>query len=127
MAEFFAGSGGTAAAVRSQGFCAKEWDVLHGPDGDLTRPAVRAQIRRDARDALLIAALFAPPCGTFSTARDRSGAIRSRQFPWGIPDAAEVDQIKIDMSNECWLATIELVRYFHKLKIPGVLENPHSS
>lgn len=36
VADFFAGSGRVSRAVRKAGFSAREWEILKGPDGDLT-------------------------------------------------------------------------------------------
>ena len=39
LIEVFAGSGRLASAASRQGWTVKEWDLLHGPDHDLTVPA----------------------------------------------------------------------------------------
>ena len=67
-----------ARAVRSQGFTAKEWELLHGPDSDLTRPAVLKRLKRDIFHNRLIAAMLAPTMFVFFTGkRSDSGCAKS--------------------------------------------------
>jgi hypothetical protein len=129
VADLFAGHGGVSRAVRAAGFNAKEWELLHGEHGDLTRPMVRHRIKQDVRNGLVLAAMLAPPCSSFSPARDRTSVIRTKECPWGIPSHLlnAKDQIKVQIGNDCVQAAIELAVYFHKHKLPWILENPHAS
>ena len=86
MADFFAGSGGVARAARALGFSAREGELLQGENHDLTRPCVQRKIQFDIQKGLILAAMLAPPCSSFSQARDRTRVIRSRDHPWGLPD-----------------------------------------
>ncbi|CAK8986803.1 Uncharacterized protein SCF082_LOCUS707, partial [Durusdinium trenchii] len=72
VADFFAGSGRVARAVRRAGFTCREWEILTGPDADLTRPAVLQSVKFDIDKGRIIAAMLAPPCSSFSVARDRT-------------------------------------------------------
>ncbi len=85
LADFFAGHCGVSPAARAAGFSAIEWELLKGENHDLTRPVVLQKIRYDTKKGKIIAAMLAPPCSSFSPARDRTRVIRSRSFPWGIP------------------------------------------
>ena len=113
--------------MRSLGFSAKEWEVLHGEQYDLTKPLVRAHIKADAQRGRLMAAMLAPPCTTFSIARDRTSVIRDRVYPWGRPDVSERDKQKLKIGNACMRAALDLVMFFHKCGIPWILEHPASS
>lgn len=127
VADLFSGHGGVARAVRSQGFTAKEWELLHGPDSDLTRPAVLKRLKRDIFHNRLIAAMLAPPCSSFSPARDRTRVVRNHEYPWGVPNLPEHEQIKVDVGNACVKSTIKIIGWLDQLGLPWVLENPHSS
>lgn len=58
-----------ARAARHAGFSTREWELLHGPDGDLTHPAVLRKIEADCSHGRLLGAMLAPPCSSFSPAR----------------------------------------------------------
>ena len=123
----FSGSGGVAKAVRRQGFTAKEFELLHGEEFDLTRPCVLNKICRDAKDGRLIAAAFGPPCASWSIARDRTLVIRNQLQPWGLDNLPENEQVKVEAGNKTLRATLKLIRTLHRLGIPWSLENPGSS
>lgn len=127
FADFFAGNGGVARAARAMGFSTREWEILHGDSSDLTRPSVLKKIRADINSGKLIAAMFAPPCSTFSTARDRTRVIRNRQHPWGFSDLPEYELQKIRLGNACFKATLKIIRWLDKHAVPWIVENPHSS
>ena len=116
----FSGKGGVSKAARLQGFKAKEYELLHGENSDLTRPTVRGRIKQDVSRGLVVSAMFGPPCSSFSIARDRTMKIRSKEYPWGIPDLnrSEADEKKLQIGNACFRATFELIRCLNKAKIP---------
>ena len=61
LADLFGGTGGVGRAVNEFGFTSKAWEILHGPDFDLTRPLVQARICRDMRMGKVFALMLAPP------------------------------------------------------------------
>lgn len=84
--ELFGGSGRFSRAVADLGYKTREYDVSRGPHEDLTRRPVQQRIRRDIKRGVVIAALLAPPCSSFSTARHRTEVARtatSRGSPRG--------------------------------------------
>ena len=60
MLDLFAGSGGVARAVRRLGFKSKEFDVIHGPEYDLTNPTVVKRIAGSIRKGEVLAVMAAP-------------------------------------------------------------------
>ena len=66
VADFFSGCGGVARAVRRQGFQARERERLNGENFGLMRPCVLRHIEQEASQAKILAAMLAPPCGSFS-------------------------------------------------------------
>ena len=127
VADFFAGKGGVARAIRATGFSTREWELLHGPDYDLTQPATIKRILGDIQNRRLLSAMFAPPCSSFSVARDRTLVIRDRAYPWGRPNLPEHEQAKIEVGNKCFRATLKIIRALDFFGIPWILENPWSS
>ena len=127
VADLFSGCGGVSKAVRVLGFDGREWEIALGPDGDLCNRNVRRKLLHAIRSGRVIAIMAAPPCGTFSSARDRSGAIRSRSFPWGLPDLPPHDAAKVADGNRCLRGLLSVIRCAHTRGLPWLWENPHSS
>ena len=127
LADFFAGSCGVSRAAQKLGFSTREWELLHGEHADLTKPIVQYKIKCDIQKKLVLAAMLAPPCSSFSRARDRTMVIRTKQFPWGLPDLPPHEQLKVDQGNACFRAALKIIKWLDKYKIPWILENPSSS
>ena len=125
--DFFSGKGGVARAARKLGFESREWELLHGNNGDLTSPGVLFKIRVDIRKGKVLAAMLAPPCSSFSPARDRTMVIRSQEYPWGLPDLPPHEQEKVDIGNLCFLSAFKIIEWLDQAGIPWILENPHAS
>ena len=127
VADFFAGHGGVSRAVRKVGFTCREWEILKGPEHDLTHPCVVSKILADVSKCKIIAAMLAPPCSSFSPARDRTRVIRSKEYPWGLPDLPLPEQDKVAVGNRCFRSALRIIKALDSHKIPWILENPHSS
>ena len=129
VADLFSGDGGVARQIRRLGFCAKEWDINHGPQFDLTIPRVLKRLLSDIHHGRILAMMMAPPCTTFSVARDRTKIIRSRRFPWGLPKRflTSEEHQKVVVGNKCFQTCFELIDVLQKSQIPWILENPASS
>ena len=76
----------------SSGFKTKEYDILHGPKGDLTSPSVLRQVRQDIKAGTVAASMLAPLCTTFPVAKDRTKVIRTRIQPWGMDAHLLIDK-----------------------------------
>jgi hypothetical protein len=127
IADCFAGCGIVSNKVRLAGFQAREWELLNSPDHDLCQAAVRAPIKTDLMNGRCRGVMLAPPCSSWSVARDRTYPIRDRERPMGIPHLKEADQLKIDIGNKTMHAAVELAECAHANGVPWILENPHSS
>eukprot|EP00975_Prorocentrum_lima_P058374 12249114-Prorocentrum_lima.AAC.1 len=57
---------------RKAGYTAREWEIQRGPEQDLTNPRAIQELCCSARKGLVISAMLAPPCTSFSVARDRT-------------------------------------------------------
>lgn len=124
---FFSGKGGVARCARKLGFETREWELLHGSNGDLTSPAVLFKIKTDIRNGKVLAAMLAPPCSSFSPARDRTMVIRTRECPWGLPNLPSHEQRKVEIGNLCFLSALKIIGWLDEAGVPWVLENPHGS
>ena len=125
----FSGEGGIAFSARNAGVASREFELSRSESGDLTRPAVLRRLRQAAAQGKIIACSFAPPCSSFSCARNRTQPIRSKLFPRGFPhiELSDKDKKRVLIGNKCLDSTISLIRSCNRWKIPFVLENPQSS
>lgn len=129
VADFFAGVGGVAKAARALGYAAKEWEIGRGSQFDLTKSSVLQKIRSDAQKFLVLGAMLAPPCSSFSVARDRTAVLRTKEFPWGLPKhmLSPLDQLQVDAGNRCFRSAIRIIHWLDTQSIPWILENPATS
>jgi hypothetical protein len=92
FAEIFAGGAHLTQALRNLGLRCEEPDEVTtgGTDFKSSRPVaqLKRKLRSHHQSGKNLAIHLAPPCGTFSRARDRSTRtrLRSRRFPFGLPD-----------------------------------------
>lgn len=71
--------------------------------------------------------MLAPPCSSFSPARDRTRVIRTRQHPWGLQGLPAHEVAKVKLGNQCFRSAVKIIRWLDEAGIPWILENPHSS
>ena len=129
VADLFSGCGGVALACERLGFVSKQWDIRLGHTCDLTSRSVVRKLKCSIRTGKVLAVMMAPPCNSFSVARDRTKVIRTREFPWGLPDCflTASEQEKIQLGNACFRTCFSLIRMLDRFRIPWILENPASS
>ena len=129
VADLFSGHGGVAKQCRQLGYITREWELARGIQFDLTKPAALRKLKQDINRCLVLAAMLAPPCSSFSVARDRTCVIRTKEHPWGLPKQflSLVDQEKVRVGNNCFRAAIRIIRWLNEHSIPWILENPASS
>ena len=127
--DLFSGVGGVARQCRALGYVCKEWDISWGKQFDLTDVAVRSRIKQDIAQGKVLAAMLAPPCSSFSRARDRTRVIRTARFPWGLPSRflSDAESASITLGNKCFRAAIDLIQCLDKHRVPWILENPSTS
>ena len=129
VADVFSGRGGVALACERIGFVSRQWDIRLGHQCDLTSRNVLYRLKCDIRSGKVLAMMMAPPCSSFSVARDRIKVIRTRNQPWGISSefltTAETE--KIQLGNACFKSCFALIRTLDRFGIPWILENPASS
>ena len=101
--------------------------MLNGAGGDLTCPAVLQSINFDIEKRRVVAAILAPPCSSFSVARDRTLVVRDKSHPWGLPGLPSHEQAKVEVGNKCVTSALYVIRWLDEQKLPWILENPHSS
>ena len=112
VADLFSGHGGVARQLRRLGYAVKEWELDRGPQFDLTRPKVQRVILQDIHKSLGLAMILAPPCLSFSVARDRTCIIRARGFPSGLPRGllSPADFDKATQGNRCFKPALKFIR-----------------
>eukprot|EP00930_Biecheleria_cincta_P005055 TRINITY_DN10597_c0_g1_i2.p1 TRINITY_DN10597_c0_g1~~TRINITY_DN10597_c0_g1_i2.p1 ORF type:complete len:298 (+),score=27.00 TRINITY_DN10597_c0_g1_i2:49-942(+) len=123
--EVFAGSGNVSNAVMQRGMHVMTWDLLYGPQHDMSQDVVV----RDLTDrAVLSGARYvhsAPPCNTYSSAR--WPRIRSAEFPEGLPNLGADDQATIDLANHVTANTFRMMDDLQDAGIEVSVENPQRS
>ena len=128
--EFFAGSAGLSAAVAAKGLrCGEPQDVDYG-GADFSElndvQAVKAWLHELRANGLSLLLHFAPPCSTFSRARDRSWRtrLRSSARPQGLfGKGAACKKANLIARN-----TLDLIEWaVDELYAKVTLENPETS
>lgn len=114
--------------IRRLGFDAREIDTMHGAHWDVASPGLLRRLCRAVKSGDVRGLTLAPhPCGSFSVAQDRTGRLRSEEFPWGLTDRSAERRSKVAEGNRVARAIVRLIHVAQRCKIPWVLENPHSS
>ena len=126
--ECFAGAGNLSAELATYGVQVVVDEVAQGGTNFLDELAVsklQENIERQVASGLRVALHLAPPCSTFSRARDRSRKtrLRSAEFPAGLPRCA--DQVKD--ANSVALAAFDLAVWASQLGVLVSIENPRKS
>ena len=129
--ELFSGTGRFAAAWRSGERTSRipifEWGVKSFPELDLTSRAAQRRVRGWLRRGLVIFVWLGTPCTSFSRARDIGGAIRSLEYPLGLPHISGIDLEKLSVGNLLAAFSASVLMLCLRLGIPGVVENPGGS
>ena len=126
-ADLFSGTGGVGRAVARTGFVGRCWERADGRSGDLGDPQTLSRFLRDVKDGKVLGASLAPPCGSFSIARDRTMKVRSRRCPWGYARLPPHERIKVDEGNEALRITLQIVDALNSADVPWIWENPATS
>ena len=115
-------------AVRQLGYHSHEYDIRHGPDFDLTSKKVHARLRRDASRGRILGSVLAPVCTSFSTARNRTSVIRTKECSWGVTrQLSDRETTTLAEGNKIALGLLVVLRILAKYRVPFVVENPRSS
>ena len=80
--DLFAGEAGVSRALDREGYKCFSYDVIYGPDGDLTKPHVQKRVKFAILSGNVIGVMLAPPCSSFSTAMNRVVVLRTDAHPW---------------------------------------------
>ena len=131
--EFFAGKGVRTPAVHAAGLDVMEPQDVATGGADFASPEDLVRVRHrlsQASRGRRLALHFAPPCSTFSVARNRSLAtkVRSNTQPEGMlgPDGRRPQEVAV--ANEIARATAELALWSHtSLGAFVSIENPEGS
>jgi hypothetical protein len=135
FAEFFAGQGGLTKAMLRKGIRCREADEVETKGGiDFRQCKEVAKLKVELRDRRTEGATFlrhfAPPCSTFSRARDRAAVtrLRSTESPEGSTDLDAYQRSQVTEANEVALQTLDLAIWAAKeLSAVITLENPAGS
>jgi hypothetical protein len=127
--EVFAGSGVLTDAVKVRGIKTRDPDDAATGGTDFTRlgdvESLRAELADLQASGTKIMLHLAPPCSTFSRARDRSWRtrLRSLKHPQGIPGRAKFTK----SANLIARRTLDLAEWAADLGMAVSIENPKAS
>ena len=102
-------------------------DIVWCATNNLCLRSVIRTIRGWIRGKLLVAVLIATPCASFSTARNKPGgprALRTADWPGGLPDLAGADLQKVRAGNSLAYASFSIFMECRRHNIPVLIENP---
>ena len=131
LADLFAGTGGVARAARRQGICSLALDTTANAPFDVLGREWGQRLRRYIRTDKMFGAALAPPCLSWTVARNRTKVLRTKREPEGVkkPVTPLTDHEKhlIEKGIVEDREVAKLVKYMHRLLMPWVIENPYSS
>ena len=125
--DLFAGEAGVSRALDREGFQCFAYDVLYGPDGDLSETHVQNRIKSCIFSGKVLGVLIAPVCSSFSTAMNRVVVLRTMKYPWGVPGLPEHLQEKVRVGNRLMKFALQVVKWCLQLGVAFLVENPRSS
>ena len=126
--ECFAGSAGLSAAVRALGLPVVADEASQGGTNfavDEEVASLKGNLEKWQADGRKIALHLAPPCSTFSRARDRGSRtrLRSKKFPAGLPGKRD----RVQEANRIALAAWNLASWAASRGMLVSMENPRTS
>ena len=119
---------GSEMCIRDRGYDVIEIDRRYG--FDLLKSNGRNLLLQFLRDGYVSVVHVATPCSSFSRARERGGgpsALRSDDFPKGVPGLTAADQTKVEEGNKLANLSAEILNICYRNGIPCSLENPATS
>ena len=128
--EVFSGSGKLASCMARHVSMVVTWDVLHGPDYDLSIRANQHVILGWILAGWIIGLHLGTPCSSFSRVRDRAGGpprLRSDACPLGLPSLRPGDHSAVRLGNCLMYFSARCLRLCLYMHVPATLENPRMS
>jgi len=83
-------------------------------------------IEEHFRLGLILAVMLAPPCSSFSLARNRY-PVRSAQYPAGLPHLRDHDRESVRVGNLCFSVSVYVISLCNQYRVPFAMENPMGS
>jgi site-specific DNA-cytosine methylase len=134
FAEFFAGEAGLTKTMRDRGVTCRGADELIDGGTDFHKADQVDQLKEELRERRMngatLALHFAPPCATFSRARDRASAtqLRSTAHPEGLPGLDADRRSLAEEANAVALQAFDLAAWAARdLSAIVTFENPAAS
>ena len=123
-------SDGLASCLAEIGWDCEEWDILNGPDFDLTDNENWCRLSSRISVGCYDACLLGPPCNTFSNARnDHDGGPQplrtaSGAERYGRQGLEPKDKEKVKIGTLLAVRSARVFSDFHNQRKPAVLEQP---
>ena len=107
------------------------WDILLGPNYDLTIPSNLLLILGWITSGWVIGIHMGTPCQSFTRARDHGPGpppLRSNEHPLGLPGLARAGDLRaVQIGNTLMRVSVRVLRACARARIPCSIENPRSS
>lgn len=121
---------GFAAAVMKHGHRCVEYDVINGPNEDLTSDAIWSKLLEEIKRGAFDALLAGPPCNTFTNARKDDGLgpmpLRgpSGHDRYGLSGLEQSDMEKVKAGTLLATRASTAAKEFHQQRKPYIVEQP---
>ena len=104
-------------------------DVATNPDFNLLHPTFVMIVVGLIKEKRFFLIHFAPPCSSFSIAlnSDRRSAVRSSEYPEGLPNLVPYKQEKVQLGNALADITVTLASAQHETENLAQIEQPWRS
>ena len=122
-------SDGIKALLKGQGWKCDDYDIVNGPEQDLSRDDTWTQLLVRVKCKQYAAVIMGPPCSTFSRAREKPGGprpLRSADAPYGLPreGLTEPEKKELKLGNFYMIMAAAVFRAAMAVSVPAVFENP---
>ena len=127
MCDVFSGQGGFGSAVAESCQCRVAYiDTARDPTHDLTRTGFLEQLIGLILAGYFFMVHFAPPCSTWSRARQPPLRARGEHI-YGLPHLTRAQRRRAEEGNRLARAAVRLIRACIEAKVGFSIENPHTS
>ncbi len=126
----YAGSARLSKKMHARGYHVLAWDVLYGPDCDITKSKNQKLIRGWILSKTIICFHAGFPCSTWSRIRGVGygpPALRDKEHLLGLPNMDERYQEQIEVCNITMTFTVSCLVTCDRIGTPATAENPKTS
>ena len=130
--ELYSGDGGISKCLRDMGYGVMSFDIVNGPQFDLTRKCVQQLLHGWLTSGCILGAWLGTICKSWSRARHGppgSGwcTVRDNAHIMGLADLPESAQLAVRLGNATMRQRAAFIKLAYQIHVPTMLENPCAS